>query len=85
MLAIMGCKTTVKGIICLFFLVLLPVLYRLFIPAALAQQPPASSPKKLTLSQAVMCEGIEEFAPLNEAVVFSISLGKVYCFTFFEC
>ena len=80
----MGCKTAVKGINRLYFLLMLPVLYGLFIPAAFSKQPAASAPKKLTLSQAVMCEGIEEFAPLNEAVVFSIALKKVYCLTFFE-
>ena len=39
---------------------------------------------KLTLSQAVMCEDIKDFEPFNEAIVFSIALGKVNCFTFFE-
>lgn len=36
------------------------------------------------LVQAVMCEAIERFKPLNQAVVFSISLGRVFCFTAFD-
>ena len=46
--------------------------------------PTGSTEKKLTLLNAVTCEGIQEFAPLNEAIVFSISIGKVYCFSDFE-
>ncbi|MCA1792524.1 MAG: DUF2914 domain-containing protein [Desulfobacteraceae bacterium] len=44
-------------------------------------QPGAASP---VLVQAVMCEAIENFKPVNQAVVFSISLGRVYCFTAFD-
>ncbi len=36
------------------------------------------------LVEAVMCEAIEKFKPLNQAVVFSISLGRVFCFTGFD-
>jgi hypothetical protein len=36
------------------------------------------------LVQAVMCEAIERFKPVNQAVVFSISLGRVFCFTAFD-
>lgn len=36
------------------------------------------------LVQAEMCESIEQFKPVNPAVVFSISLGRVYCFTSFD-
>ena len=31
-----------------------------------------------------MCEEIKEFAPYNSAVVFSIKIGKVSCFTAFD-
>ncbi len=34
--------------------------------------------------QAVMCEFIENFLPVTPAVVFSISLGRVFCFTAFD-
>lgn len=37
-----------------------------------------------TLQRAVMCETIQKFAPVNVAVVFSIDLGRVYCFTDFD-
>jgi hypothetical protein len=40
--------------------------------------------KKLTLDRAVMCEGITDFAPHNPAVVFSIKIGKVFCYTSFD-
>ncbi len=51
-------------------------------PHVLAQdQPKAAQP---VLVQAVMCETIENFKPVNQAVVFSISLGRVYCFTAFD-
>ncbi len=37
-----------------------------------------------TLVKAVMCESIQKFAPVNEAIVFSIDLGRVSCFTEFD-
>ena len=40
--------------------------------------------KKLTLEQAAMCEEIKEYTPYNSAVVFSIKIGKVSCFTSFD-
>ena len=45
-----------------------------------------SSPgsKKLTLVQAVMCEGIKDHRPYDETIVFSIRLGSIYCFTDFQ-
>jgi hypothetical protein len=44
----------------------------------------ASGPAKLTLVQSAMCEKIKEYTPQNPAVVFSISIGEVSCFTFFD-
>ncbi len=44
-------------------------------------RPPA---KEISLDRAVMCEFIEDFAPLNQAVVFSIDVGKISCFTSFS-
>lgn len=41
-------------------------------------------PESPVLVQAQMCEAIEMFLPVNPAVVFSISLGRVYCFTAFD-
>jgi hypothetical protein len=44
----------------------------------------AKAPAKLTLARAVMCETIVEYAPTHPAVVFSIALGRVSCFTEFD-
>jgi hypothetical protein len=44
----------------------------------------ASTVDKLTLVRAVMCETIQEYAPAQPAVVFSIKLGRVSCFTEFD-
>lgn len=41
-------------------------------------------PTELKLTDAVMCEFMKDFAPANQAVVFPISLKKIYCFTSFE-
>ena len=38
----------------------------------------------LTLTEAVMCESIESYAPKTPAVVFSINIGKVSCFSNFD-
>jgi len=50
------------------------------------QGEPSSSPEstKLTLVHAAMCEGIKDRRPRDEAIVFSIRLGTIYCFTDFE-
>lgn len=44
----------------------------------------AKASAKLTLVRAVMCETIQEYAPANPAVIFSIKLGRVSCFTEFD-
>jgi len=44
----------------------------------------ASVQKKLGITQAVMCEGLSDYAPQNRAVVFSIAIGKVFCFSSFS-
>ncbi|OQY08307.1 MAG: hypothetical protein B6I22_01075 [Desulfobacteraceae bacterium 4572_123] len=42
--------------------------------------------KKTILVQAVMCEGVQNYSPVNPAVVFSIDSGsgKISCFTAFD-
>jgi len=47
---------------------------------------PLSTPvsKKLVLVEAAMCEGIKEYIPQNQAIVFSMTIGKVSCFTSFD-
>ncbi len=42
------------------------------------------SAKEMSLERAVMCEYIDDFAPMNQAVVFSIGVGKISCFTSFS-
>ena len=39
---------------------------------------------KLTLRKATMCESISDFSPENEAIVFSVSLERLFCFTNFN-
>jgi len=43
-----------------------------------------SASKGLILVQAVMCEGIKDYKPLNPAIVFSVNMEKVSCFTSFD-
>jgi len=38
----------------------------------------------LSLGEAVMCEGIKDYAPVNRAIVFSLGIGKIYCFSSFD-
>lgn len=52
--------------------------------AELLAQENGGEEKKLAITQAVMCEEIRDYEPYNKAVVFSISAGKVYCFTAFN-
>ena len=54
--------------------------------AALAQEtaPTAEAIKVLTLEQATMCESIESYKPKVPAIVFSVSIGRVSCFTAFD-
>ena len=62
-------------------------LFSIFIvlsPQAFPQEKKIARTQTLTLQQSVMCEGLQNFEPQNPAVVFSISIGKVYCFSNFE-
>jgi hypothetical protein len=45
---------------------------------------PPSATEMLTLVEAVMCEKIDGLTPENPAIVFSITLGRVSCFTSFD-
>jgi len=38
----------------------------------------------LTLGKILLCEEIQEGAPINQAVVFSSTVGKVFCYTAFD-
>ena len=48
------------------------------------QDTPPPPTDKLTLGLAVMCESIKDYKPENVAVVFSITIGKVSCYTAFD-
>ncbi len=45
---------------------------------------PTSDSKNLTLFHAVMCEEVKKHVPRNPAIVFSITIGKVFCYTSFD-
>lgn len=53
-------------------------------PVAAQEQKPEDGPPVLTLVSSAMCEGVQGLTPQNPAVVFSIDLGKVSCFTRFD-
>jgi hypothetical protein len=74
-------------------LIILAAIFRLLPLPAFAQEttaPPAkASPsghpgQKMVLSQAAMCEKVENLTPIHRAVVFSVSIGQVCCFTAFD-
>ena len=45
---------------------------------------PEEPVKQLTLTQHMMCEAIKELEPINTAIVFSIDVEKVICYTTFD-
>ena len=49
-----------------------------------AVAPATAADTELTLVRAVMCEEIQAYQPVHPAVVFSVSIGEVYCFTAFS-
>ncbi len=61
------------------FLIVWGLIGFLFIPTgARADQP------RMVLSNAVVCERISNFKPVNPAVIFSVSQGEVFCFSEFD-
>jgi hypothetical protein len=46
--------------------------------------PPAPAPQELTMVTASMCESIDGATPRNDAIVFSVAIGKVSCLTSFD-
>ena len=71
-------KDTIRKFVWVFFLAV-----GVASPKALWGQD-AKVSAKLALARAVMCETIQEYAPAQPAVVFSIELGRVSCFTEFD-
>jgi hypothetical protein len=70
------------------FLVVLLCIVPFLSSRALSQKDDVSSStlvsKKPTLVEATMCEGIKEYNPRNQAIVFSMTIGEVSCFTSFD-
>ncbi len=52
--------------------------------ATWAQTPAPGTLEDLRLAQALLCESIESFKPVNRSVVFPVSQGTVMCFTDFD-
>lgn len=50
----------------------------------LVQTTPAQSEDHLRLSEAVICETLENFKPFNAGAVFSVQTGSVMCYTAFD-
>jgi hypothetical protein len=40
--------------------------------------------QKLTLRRAAICEGVKDFEPEKQAVAFSVTTGKIFCYTLFD-
>jgi hypothetical protein len=75
-------KMTFRKVLLRYSFVILAVV--LFLPGVVRTEDTPPLSEEPTLVQAVMCEGIQKFVPANEAVVFSIELGRIYCFTEFD-
>lgn len=63
------------------FLVLVAVLA---CPSPVCSQEATAAAEGPMLVTAVMSESIEKFVPVNPAVIFSIELGRIACFTEFD-
>jgi hypothetical protein len=71
----------------LFFPFCVSIIFLFLAPWAQAEQETSPSPPpagKLKLIQAEMCEDLKDRTPQGTAVVFSVSIGKILCFTSFD-
>ncbi len=70
----------------LTILLLISLFITLFITSHTYPQDQQDSPprEKTTLVEAVMCESIKDFTPQNQAILFSIGIGRISCFTSFD-
>lgn len=50
----------------------------------LVQAPSEQPGDQLRLSQAVICETLDNFKPFNTGVVFSVQTGSIMCYTAFD-
>ena len=62
------------------------LLWVCLLPCAVAadNDPLPRSADRLHLSEAVICESLDNFKPLNPSAVFSVQMGSVMCFTAFD-
>ena len=80
----------VFGVLLITFVALATLAFPVTAAAQAKEQPPAEAvpseqvPPKIVLGHAAMCEKVESLAPVRQAVVFSASVGQVYCFTSFD-
>ena len=67
-----------------FFLVLSITVVPPVHPQSKAGSSPDRTGEQALLVRAVMCEEVRNYSPVNPAVVFSISSGRISCFTAFD-
>jgi hypothetical protein len=62
------------------------VLWICLLPSVFAadNETPGRAADQLHLSEAVICESLDNFKPLNPGVVFSVHMGSIMCFTAFD-
>lgn len=65
-------------------LFILFILFCLTVTPSFADSETQKKVPLIVLEKAVMCEFIDNFKPLNQAVVFSISQGEVFCYSNFD-
>lgn len=53
-------------------------------PQSPSRSTPGPTSTRLSLIQALICEDMKDGIPFNPAVAFSISTGKIYCYTLFD-
>lgn len=71
--------------VCLLGVLLMELLFASqALPGKNQEASSASASEGLILVRAVMCEAIKDYRPLNPAMVFSVSMEKVSCFTSFD-
>jgi hypothetical protein len=68
----------------LLYILAVPLWIILAAPASYVQPADADASSMLVLDDAVMCEAMDGLAPKNRAVVFSLGIGEVLCFTSFS-
>ena len=71
------------------FIILMLIHLSPFGPSLVSAQMPSSPPTAIdgarpSLVQALLCESIQNFKPVNHSAVFPVSQGTVMCFTDFD-